>query len=210
MTIKEYVGKWWNLFDLNTLGSILNQLEKLYQTKNIFPKQSDVFKAFHECNYDDCKVVIIGQDPYPQKNVATGILFGNDIHNKNISPSLKVILEASGSTDQTLLSWCKQGVLMLNAALSVEEGKPSSHLLLWKPFIINFLKSLSQWNTGIVYVMFGSIASDLKLYINNNLNDILTERHPAYYVREGTKMSSKVFDDVNNLLKSKYNQTIKW
>ena len=210
MLLSDYVGKWWNLFDLNILSSTLTQLGQLYQIKNIFPKQSNVFKAFHECNYDDCKVIMLGADPYPQKNIATGILFGNDLHNKSISPSLQIILEASGSNDPTLLSWCKQGVLMINTALSVEEGKPSSHLLLWRPFMKSFLRNMSQWNTGMIYVFFGSVALDLKSYVNSNLNDILTEKHPAAYARENEKMPSKIFDDINNLLKDKYNQTIKW
>ena len=210
MSLEEYVGKWWNLFDLKILGDTLNKLGKEYQIKNIYPAQCNVFRAFKECKYDDCKVVMLGADPYPQKGVATGILFGNNLHNKNISPSLKVIMGASGSTDQTLLSWCNQGVLMLNAALSVQEGKPSSHLLLWRPFMQSFLKNMSEWNTGIVYVLFGSNAIELKKYINPRLNDILEERHPAYYARLNQEMPSTVFDETNKLLKQKYNQTIKW
>lgn len=210
MSLEEYVGKWWNLFDLKILEDTLNKLGKEYQIKNIYPAQCNVFRAFHECNYDDCKVIMLGADPYPQKGVATGILFGNNLHNKNISPSLRIILEASRSNDQTLLSWCKQGVLMINTALSVEEGKPSSHLLLWRPFMKSFLRNMSQWNTGMIYVFFGSVALDLKSSINSSLNDILTEKHPAAYAREDEKMPSKIFDDINNLLKDKYNQTIKW
>lgn len=210
MSIEEYVGKWWNLFDLKSLEGVLNRLEKEYINKHIFPEQCNVFRAFHECNYDNCKVVMLGQDPYSQKGMANGILFSNDVHNKNIAPSLQIIMEASGSNDQTLLNWCKQGVLMMNTALSVEEGKPSSHLLLWRPFISNFLKSLSQWETGLIYILFGSVAADLKYYINDKYNDILTERHPAYYARTRQKMTSRVFDITNDLLKGKYNQTIKW
>lgn len=210
MQISEYIGKWWNLFDLSILNKTLNQLGELYKNKNIFPEQCNVFRAFHECKYDDCKVVMISQDPYPQKGVATGILFGNDIHNKNISPSLKVIMNASGSNDQTLLSWCKQGILMLNSALSVVEGKPSSHLLLWRPFIGSFLRNLSEWETGMIYVLFGSAACDLKPYINSKTNEILTEKHPSYYTRTGESMPDRIFKDINNLLKNKYNQTINW
>jgi len=210
MSLEEYVGKWWNLFDLNILNNTLNQLGPLYKTKNIFPAQCNVFRAFHECQYDDCKVVMLGADPYPQKGVANGILFSNDEDNKNISPSLQIIMKASRSEDQTLLSWCKQGVLMINTALSVEEGKPSSHLLLWRPFMKSFLRNLSQWETGMIYVMFGSTAIDLKPCINAQLNDILIDRHPASYARENLEMTSKVFDQTNDLLKKKYNQTIKW
>ena len=208
MLFKDYVGKWWNLFDINILASILNTLDKSYKTKNVFPQQCNVFRAFHECKYDDCKVVIIGSDPYPQKNIANGLAFSNNLDNKNTSPSLQVLLKASGSTDKTLESWCKQGILLLNTALSVEGGKPSSHLLLWRPFIKSFLKNLSEWETGMIYVLLGKDAQGLKLFINTKLNDILEENHPAYYARLGQEMPSTIFTEMNNLLINKYNQKI--
>ena len=129
--------------------------------------------------------------------------------NKNTSPSLQVLLKASGSTDKTLESWCKQGILLLNTALSVEGGKPSSHLLLWRPFIKSFLKNLSEWETGMIYVLLGKDAQGLKLFINTKLNDILEENHPAYYARLGQEMPSTIFTEMNNLLINKYNQKIK-
>lgn len=208
MKLEEYVGKWWNLFDINILANTLNTLDKLYKTKNIFPQQYNVFRAFHECNYDDCKVIIIGSDPYPQKNIANGLAFSNNIDNKNTSPSLQVLLKASGSTDKTLESWCKQGILLLNTALSVVEGKPSSHLLLWRPFMKSFLKNLSEWETGMIYILLGKDAQGLKLFINTKLNNVLEENHPAYYARLGQEMPSTVFTEMNNLLINKYNQKI--
>lgn len=210
MTVEEYVGRWFGIFDLTVLNDILKQLGYLYKTNNIYPSQNNVFRAFHECKYNDCKVVIIGQSPYADKNSANGIAFSNNLDNKYISPSLKVIMEASGSTDRTLLSWCKQGVLMVNAALSVVEGKPSSHLLLWRPFMKSFLQNLSQWETGIIYILFGSDARSLKPFINPKLNDILEENHPAFYARKNKEMPSTVFEETNRLLIQKYNQTIKW
>ena len=188
----------------------LNKLSELYKKDIILPEQNKIFRAFNACNYDSCKVIMIGADPYPQKGVANGILFSNNLDNKTISPSLQIILKASGSNDKTLESWCNQGVLMLNSALSVKEGQPSSHLLLWRPFIKSFLKNMSEWNSGMIYAMFGSTAVDLKSNINTNLNDILIERHPASYARDEQEMSSEIFDNINKLLKQKYNQTIKW
>lgn len=209
MLFRDYVGKWWNLFDKLVLTQTLNHLGKLYETQSVLPKQSDVFRAFHECKYDDCKVVIIGSDPYPQKNIANGLAFSNNLDNKNISPSLQVLLKASGSTDKTLESWCKQGILLLNTALSVQEGKPSSHLLLWRPFMRSFLKNLSEWETGMIYVLLGKDAQGLKLFINTKLNDVLEDNHPAYYARIGQEMPSTIFTKMNNLLINKYNQKIK-
>ena len=118
-------------------------------------------------------------------------------------------MKASGSTDKTLKSWCKQGILLLNTALSVVEGKPSSHLLLWRPFIKSFLKNLSEWETGMIYILLGKDAQALKLFINTKLNDVLEENHPAYYARLGQEMPSTIFTEMNNLLINKYNQKIK-
>lgn len=211
MTFREYVGKWWNLFDKPVLSDILNKLNTLYNssTIKIYPDRHDIFKAFNKCQYDECKVVMLGMSPYEQKNMATGILFANNLDNKNLSPSLKVIMGASGSNDITLESWCNQGVLMLNSALSVQEGKPSSHLLLWRPFMTSFLKNLSQWQSGLVYILFGNTALDFKDCINTKFNDVLIEKHPAYYARLNQEMPSTVFTEMNNLLINKYNQKIK-
>jgi len=210
MNLLSYLGKWLNVFDKTVLFNTLDKLGKMYSTTSVLPAQQNIFKAFHECQYDDCKVIMIGADPYPQKNVATGILFSNNIDNKNLSPSLKVIMKASGSTDQTLLSWCKQGVLMINSALSVEEGKPSSHLLLWRPFMTGFLKNLSCCNPGMIYILLGTSAQDLRPYINERFNDVLTEMHPAYYARVNEDMPDTIFRRTNKLLMDKYNQSIKW
>lgn len=153
---------------------------------------------------------MITKTPYPQKNIANGIAFSNNLDNKNTSSSLNVILKASNSNDQTLLSWCKQGVLMINTALSVEEGKPSSHSLLWKPFMTSFIKNLSEWETGMIYLLFGNTAQSFEPFINKDLNYVLKEKHPSYYARLNQDMHSTIFIETNKLLKLKYNQTIKW
>lgn len=69
MNLEEYVGKWWNLFDKSILADILNSLNRQYNASNIniFPDRHDIFKAFHKCKYDDCKVVMLGMAPYEQK-----------------------------------------------------------------------------------------------------------------------------------------------
>lgn len=77
MTFEEYFGDWAHVFDMKEFSKVLTVLGRMYKVKPICPKQENVFKAFNLCKYSDCKVVFIGQDPYPQKGVATGILFGN-------------------------------------------------------------------------------------------------------------------------------------
>lgn len=158
--------------------------------------------------------------PYPQKGVATGILFGNSLDTEELSPSLQIIKEAAIDYtkphnypiefDNSLESWAKQGILMINSALTVEVNKIGSHTAMWRPFISNLLETLSNYQLGIVYVLFGQQAQTFKPYINPSGNYILKENHPAYYARTGTRMSSDIFKEVNKCLKKQYNEEIVW
>ena len=221
MTFNEYLGKWSEVINKRVLDIILSKLELEYKTKLICPMQRDVFKAFKLCSYDELKVVMVGQDPYPQKGVATGILFGNkkETRNENLSPSLQVIrktiidLENSDNCitfDPTLENWEKQGILMLNSALTVEMNKVGSHTMLWRPFISDLLQNLSNSRTGIIYVLFGRQAQTFKPYINKQFNTVLEEKHPAYFARTGEKMPDTIFKEVNELIRNKYKIPIIW
>ena len=212
------INGWEDVMDLPLLYKTLNSIP----TTNICPKKEDVFNAFKLCSLNDCKAVFLGQDPYPQKGVATGILFGNTTNTReaDLSPSLKVIKEAAIDFtkshnypiefDNTLESWAKQGILMINSALTVEMNKIGSHTNLWRPFISKFLQTLSNRHTGIVYVLFGQQAQTFEPYISKTNNHIIKENHPAYYARINRGMPSDVFTQVNAYLKGQYNQTIVW
>jgi len=128
-------------------------ISKLYELsindKRFTPTLKQLFRAFEECPYDDLKVVFIGQDPYPQLGVADGISFSCSNTNK-LQPSLKFILQEVDRTvygnhviseDLDLKRWSKQGILMLNTALTVEVGKIGSHYDIWK----NFTAYLLDW-----------------------------------------------------------------
>lgn len=221
MTFKEYFNDWLLVIDNQDLKNIINKLSIEYQNKHICPNQNVVFKAFNLCQYKDLKIVMIGQDPYPQDNIATGILFGNNKNkdNNKLSPSLNIIKEAVINFevphnfinfDPSLENWTKQGILMINSALTVERNKIGSHIMLWRPFISKLLKNLSIYNTGIIYVLFGKQAQTFKPYINNKFNYIFEIEHPSYYVRTNKKMSSKLFEDINKKIKELYNINIQW
>lgn len=201
MVLEEYFGKWMKVIDKKILINTLNKLAIEYQRKSICPVQNKVFRAFRLCPYEDLKIVMLGQDPYPQKEIATGILFGNnkDVPEESLSPSLQVIKEAAINFeiphycinfDQTLESWSKQGILMLNSALTVEMNKVGSHTMLWRPFISRVIKNISENNNAIIFVLFGEQAKTFKPYINQEAHYIITSYHPSYYVRTHTKMPS--------------------
>lgn len=221
MTLEEYFGRWMRVIDKRELESVLSKLGPEYKRKPICPAQSNVFKAFEVYPYDKLKVVMLGQDPYPQKGVATGILFGNKegTRDEDLSPSLQIIKEAAINFetphnciifDPTLESWAKQGILMINSALTVEMDKIGSHMMLWRPFIASLLKKLSENETGIIYVLFGKQAQTFKPYINKQFNTVLEENHPAYFARTGEAMPHTVFEQISKLTKGMYGMPITW
>ena len=221
MTLEEYFGRWMRVIDKRELESVLSKLGPEYKRKPICPAQNDVFKAFKVCPYDKLKVVMLSQDPYPQKGVATGILFGNKegTRDKDLSPSLQIIKEAAINFeiphnciifDPTLESWAKQGILMINSALTVEMNKIGSHVMLWRPFIASLLKKLSENDTVIIYVLFGKQAQTFKPYINKQFNTVLEENHPAYFARTGEAMPHTVFEQISKLTKEMYGMPITW
>lgn len=225
MTIREYFGRWGAVVPVDDIQEITKALNKL--TKPVCPALKDMFKAFEICPYDNLKVVVLGQDCYPDiragKPVATGIAFANskDTPDDKLSPSLKILMESfidfsvphSHITfDPSLEEISRQGVLLINTALTCETGKPGSHMLLWRSFTTALLRNLSKHKTGIVYVLLGSEAQSFKDCIDSGYNYILTDKHPAYYARMKTSMPSGIWKSVNDIIKSinGKNEEIKW
>lgn len=217
MTIEDYFGNWIKVIDKKCLKETMQKVIIEYNKHECTPKMNNIFKAFELCDYNNLCIVFLGQDPYPQKGVATGLAFGNNT--TILSPSLQVLKDAVINPqvphgivqfDNTLESWAKQGILLLNSALTTECNKIGAHTLLWREFIIQLLQRLSSINTGIIYVLFGEQACSYKRYINEKYNYIFQVKHPAYYARTNTEMSSKLFDDINNILYKNNKFKIKW
>ena len=219
MTIDEYFGDWMKVLDRNETMKIMGWLRTVNK-ETLCPNIKDVFKAFKLCPYNKCRVIFVGQDPYPQRGVAQGVLFGNssDTPEDKLSPSLQIIKESVINFeiphnlitfDPTLESWAKQGILMINSALTTEVGKIGVHMMKWRPFIIAFLKQMSMINPGIIYVLFGSQAQILEPYINKN-NYVLKIEHPAYFARINKKMPYHIWKDINKILYDLYGERIEW
>ena len=219
MTIDEYFGDWMKVLDRNETMKIMGWLKSINQS-TLCPSIKDVFKAFKLCPYNKCRVIFVGQDPYPQRGVAQGVLFGNssDTPENKLSPSLQIIKESVINFeiphnlitfDPTLESWAKQGILMINSALTTEVGKIGVHMMKWRPFMIAFLKQMSMINPGIIYVLFGSQAQILEPYISKN-NYVLKIEHPAYFARTNKKMPYHIWKDINKILYDLYGERIEW
>lgn len=207
MTTSEYFKDWLDVIDQTELNKLIPTLNYLYSTKPVVPAYSNIFKAFTLCSKADCRVVFLGQDPYPQQGVATGVLFGNSKDTKDISPSLQVIKDSVMSLDESLMpfksfdvtmeSWASQGILMINSALTCELNRVGSHVMLWRSFLSKLLLNLSMDRGDIVYVLFGNQAQTFEPYIKGT---ILKERHPAFYARMNAPMPNKVFYDINAVI----------
>lgn len=217
MTPKEYLGDWLKVIDKKELVRILKWL-KTIDSNQLCPSKNNVFKAFRLCPFDKCKVIFLGLDPYPQAGVATGILFGNKKEQKVLSPSLEVIKEACINYeiphnpiifDQTLESWCSQGILMLNSSLTCEVNFTGIHTDIWRPFMQKLITNISHRDSGFVWVLFGAMAQSFEPFIEGN-HKIIKTYHPAYFARKNEKMPYSVFTDINKFLKEQYNEQIKF
>ena len=206
MTVDQYFGRWMQVIDREELTKVSGFIRS---RKAIYPNKADIFRAFRLCDYDKCRLIIVGQDPYPNGR-ATGLVFANSasISPNNLSPSLEKVKDSlirdkiswkSINFDQTLESWAEQGVLLLNASLSVEPNTPLSHYLYWRPFMSKLFRNLSKWRTGMVYVLMGSQAQGLGRYINASNNHILTCDHPAYYCRKQKPMPN-ILEEANDII----------
>lgn len=176
------------------------------------PKVNDSFNAFIKCPLDQLKVVIIGQDPYPQLGVADGLAFS--CSNTHIAqPSLRYMLNAINETvdvpdgyttnadNYDLSRWAEQGVLLLNTALTTRLNKPGSHRDLWKPFMVTVLDFIFWNKPGIIYILLGKEAESWESIIGDS-NYILKASHPASaaYAKAQTWDSNNVFITTNKIL----------
>jgi len=216
MTPIEYFKDWYPYIDLDSLKIIFSYLQK----QEYYPEASKVFRAFKITNKNNTKIIFLGQDPYPQKNMATGLAFANPsyIPEDNLSPSLQILKEAAinytipHSTiqfDQTLETWATQGILLLNSSLTVKPYTPGSHSLYWRSFISHFLEKFSKSNPGIIYVLFGKTAQSFKTFINNAYI-VYEVEHPAALARQHKKLPSQLFYDIASSIKTLYNEELKW
>jgi uracil-DNA glycosylase len=200
-----------------------------YSYKAIYPNKEDVFKCFTACPLETTKVIILGQDPYPNTimvqrktyPVATGVAFANrkfDPIWTELSPSLKKIEEAVKRYeepinpvfvfDKSLIRWAEQGVLLLNSALTVQANTPGSHSKPWKAFIGCIIQELSK-KGNYIFCLWGNTAIGFKEIIGKN-NTVLTCTHPAYAVHKNIPWECTHFEEINDILVKTNQKRIYW
>ena len=149
------------------------------ESLQIYPKKENIFRCFNYTNVETTRVIILGQDPYHGENQAIGLSFGV---NENIKqpPSLKNIFKKleNSRTTTTLEWWAKQGVLMLNTALTVRQKTPGSHLSWWLPFTKDIIKHLSDSKQSRIFVAWGAFAHNQLKDVNKH-HHLLVSSHPS-------------------------------
>lgn len=196
--------------------NMLTFLREEYSKKTIFPKKENIFNAFKLTDLDDVKVVILGQDPYHEVGQAQGLSFSVPNGTKlppslvNIYKEIESDLGHSSKTNGDLSYWAKQGILMLNTVLTVEEGKANSHKDIgWLTFTLEVIKLLSQ-KGNIVFVLWGNNAKWYCKFIDESKNYVITSAHPSPLSAFNGFFGSKPFSKVNNYLKNMGKQEIDW
>lgn len=188
-----------------------------YKNYNIFPDMNDIFNCLKYVSYEDVKVVILGQDPYHRKGQAHGFSFSvkEDV---KIPPSLFNIykelyedLNIAPADNGNLISWAKQGVLLLNTTLTVRQGSPNSHANLgWNILTDRIIELLNDSKRPLVFILWGNNARDKKKMIDSKRHLIIESAHPSPFSCRRGFFGSKPFSRTNDFLVKNKMNPIDW
>lgn len=213
---------WENIINLEKqkdyYKSLEKEINKRYETTTVFPEKKNIFKAFSLTKLENLKVVILGQDPYHGFGQAQGLAFSTPSNIKN-PPSMQNILKEinddlgkkSFCEDGDLTPWAKQGVLLLNTILTVEEAKPKSHHNLgWEVFTDNIIKYISDNCKDTIFILWGSPAISKTKLIDRKKHHILTAPHPSPLSSYRGFFGCKHFSKTNEILINLKKEPIIW
>lgn len=188
-----------------------------YLHTTVYPPPKQIFAAFEHCPYDQVKVVIIGQDPYHGRGQANGLCFSvrdnvaipPSLHNiyKEIHDDLGLPIPTTGNLEH----WAKQGVLLLNATLTVRAGQAGSHQGKgWEQFTDAVIKLLSDQKTGLIFLLWGNYAKQKGAMIDRSKHHVLTAAHPSPFSANHGWFGCKHFSQTNALLQQMGKTPITW
>lgn len=196
---------------------LVSFVKEEYSKKKIFPKGKDIFRAFELCPFDNVKVVIIGQDPYHEEKQANGLAFSvsrgisNPPSLQNIFKELKNDLDIDIPKTGDLEDWAKQGVLLLNATLTVEAHKAGSHQYKgWAEFTDAVVQKLSNEKKNLVFILWGKYAQEKGKNIDISKHLVIKSPHPSPFSANKGFFKSKPFSKTNKYLRSKNIEDINW
>ncbi|MBE6148885.1 MAG: uracil-DNA glycosylase [Firmicutes bacterium] len=205
------------IWDSPGFNKFFGEIINLYEEKTIFPEKENIFNAFKLTDFDNVKVVIMGQDPYHGIGEAHGLSFSVQ-KGIRIPPSLQNIykelrddLGIPPKAHGDLSGWAKQGVLLLNSVLTVEKDKASSHKGLgWELFTDYVIKLLNSKDDPIVFILWGNFAKEKKKYITNKKHFVVESPHPSPFSAYNGFFGSKPFSKTNNFLIQNKKEPIDW
>lgn len=204
-------------WDKEYFHQLTDFVRKEYATKQIFPPGNKIFAAFDACPFDDVKVVILGQDPYHGEGQANGLCFSvnpNVPLPRSLVNIFKEIHDDTGAplpTNGDLSRWARQGVLLLNATLTVEAHKAGSHQGKgWEEFTDATIKALSEQKEGLVFVLWGSYAAKKGEFIDSSKHLVLKSAHPSPLSASRGFFGNHHFSRINNYLTEKGEKPIIW
>ena len=206
-----------NEFEQEYFGKLTGFVRKEYQTQTVYPAGINIFRAFDRCSFDNVKVVILGQDPYHGPNQANGLCFSvkegipfpPSLVNifKEIKDDIGKEIPPHGSLDR----WADQGVLLLNATLTVRAHEAGSHQNKgWETFTDAVIHRLASQRKGIVYMLWGSYAQKKAAFVNSADNLILKAPHPSPLSSYRGFFGCQHFSKANAYLEEKGLGKIQW
>ena len=203
--------------DSNGFKKFLQIVNEKYEKNTCFPPKDLIFQALKLTSYENTKVVIVGQDPYHGVGEANGLSFSvqkgiklppslQNIY-KELNSDLNIPISSSGD----LSKWAKEGVLMLNAVLTVEKDKPASHRNLgWELLTDYIIKALNQKEKAVVFILWGNFAKAKKKYITNPQHLVIESAHPSPFSANYGFFGSHPFSRTNDFLIKNNIKPIDW
>ena len=197
--------------------TLINFVKTEYTAHTVYPPGKEIFRAFDWCDFDDVKVVIIGQDPYHGPGQANGLCFS--VHDGvrmppsllNIFKEIHADLGKPMPTSGNLERWAKQGVLLLNATLTVRASSPGSHQNKgWEPFTDAVIRTISDEKEHIVFLLWGSYAQKKGEIIDRKKHYVLLSPHPSPFSADRGFFGNKHFSKTNEYLKAQGIDEIDW
>lgn len=204
-------------FNKDYFGQLANFVKDEYARHTVYPKGSQIFNAFDKCSFDELKVVIIGQDPYHGPGQANGLCFSvNDGITKppslrNIFKELKSDLNIDIPDSGNLERWAQQGVLLLNATLTVRASSPGSHQKKgWEQFTDAVIEVVNKKKSDVVFILWGAYAQKKGAFIDKQKHHVIQSAHPSPFAADRGFFGSKPFSRTNEYLVAKGKSPIKW
>ncbi|MEL4308305.1 uracil-DNA glycosylase [Joostella sp. CR20] len=205
-------------FTKDYFKELMSFVNEEYNTNVCYPPKADIFKAFNACSLDAVKVVIIGQDPYHGLNQANGLAFSVQDGVKhppslvNIFKELETDILKPYPVSGNLEAWAEQGVLLLNATLTVRAHEAGSHQNQgWETFTDAVIKTISQEKSNVVFLLWGGYAKRKVKLIDTQKHHVLTAGHPSpLSANRGYWFGNKHFSETNKILTEIGQKSINW